>query len=127
MAKLLLRRRKEGEKDLTEVIWFVAGARPLRGRRPSPPNGLEMSRPASSSSLHYTRFAAAGRVGSIELLGRPGVAGEVCLWLLLLASRSSLCEAAPAKDDQEGTDKTEDRSKGEGESPPENGAYREEE
>jgi hypothetical protein len=35
------------------------------------PNGLEMSRPASSSNLHYTRFAAAGRVGSIELLGGP--------------------------------------------------------
>jgi hypothetical protein len=33
------------------------------------PNGLEMSRPASSSNLHYTRFAAAGRVGSIEVLG----------------------------------------------------------
>jgi hypothetical protein len=33
------------------------------------PNGLEMSRPASSSNQHYTRFAAAGRVGSIELLG----------------------------------------------------------
>ena len=35
-----------------------------------PPNGLEMSRPASASILHQTRFAAAGRVGSIELLGR---------------------------------------------------------
>ena len=35
-----------------------------------PPNGLEMSRPASTSNLQYTRFAAAGRVGSIELLGR---------------------------------------------------------
>src|SRR3990170_3605720 len=28
-----------------------------------------MSRPASASILHQTRFAAAGRVGSIELLG----------------------------------------------------------
>jgi hypothetical protein len=37
-----------------------------------PPNGLEMSRPARSWILHQTRFAAAGRVGSIELLGRPG-------------------------------------------------------
>ena len=35
------------------------------------PNGLEMSRPASASILRQTRFAAAGRVGSIELLGRP--------------------------------------------------------
>ena len=33
------------------------------------PNGLEMSRPASSWNLCWTRFAAAGRVGSIELLG----------------------------------------------------------
>jgi hypothetical protein len=33
------------------------------------PNGIEMSRPASSSNPHYTRFAAAGRVGSIELFG----------------------------------------------------------
>jgi len=33
------------------------------------PNGLEMSRPASSSIVSQTRFAAAGRVGSIELLG----------------------------------------------------------
>jgi len=33
------------------------------------PNGLEMSRPASSSILALMRFAAAGRVGSIELLG----------------------------------------------------------
>jgi len=33
------------------------------------PNGLEMSRPASASILARTRFAAAGRVGSIELLG----------------------------------------------------------
>jgi hypothetical protein len=36
------------------------------------PNGLEMSRPASSSNPHYTRFFAAGRVGSIELLGSGG-------------------------------------------------------
>jgi hypothetical protein len=34
------------------------------------PNGLEMRRPASSSKLHYTRFAPAGRIDSIELLGR---------------------------------------------------------
>jgi len=41
-----------------------------------PPNGLEIrgaplwgSRPASASNLSSTRFAAAGRVGSIELLG----------------------------------------------------------
>jgi len=34
-----------------------------------PPNGLEMSRPASSSIVSQIRFAAAGRVGSIELLG----------------------------------------------------------
>jgi hypothetical protein len=39
------------------------------GRRGATPNGLEMSRPANSSILHQTRFAAAGRVGSIELLG----------------------------------------------------------
>jgi hypothetical protein len=32
-------------------------------------NGLEMSRPASAPNLRHTRFAAAGRVGSIELLG----------------------------------------------------------
>ena len=40
------------------------------GRYLGRPNGLEMSRPASSSNLSWTRFAAAGRVGSIELLGR---------------------------------------------------------
>jgi hypothetical protein len=34
------------------------------------PNGLEVSRPASSQSVSRTRLAAAGRVGSIELLGR---------------------------------------------------------
>jgi len=33
------------------------------------PNGLEMSRPASSWIVSQIRFAAAGRVGSIELLG----------------------------------------------------------
>jgi len=33
------------------------------------PNGLEMSRPASSSIVSQIRFAAAGRVSSIELLG----------------------------------------------------------
>jgi hypothetical protein len=33
------------------------------------PNGIEMSRPASSSIVAQTRFAEAGRVGSIELLG----------------------------------------------------------
>src|SRR3990170_8980145 len=33
------------------------------------PNGLEMSRPASAPIVAQTRFAAAGRVGSIELLG----------------------------------------------------------
>ena len=33
------------------------------------PNGLEMSRPASSWIVSQMRFAAAGRVGSIELLG----------------------------------------------------------
>jgi hypothetical protein len=43
-----------------------------------------MSRPASSSNLHYTRFAAAGRVGSIELLG-----GFV----------SSVSDVAPASDE----------------------------
>jgi len=32
-------------------------------------NGLEMSHPASSSIVAQTRFAAAGRVGSIELFG----------------------------------------------------------
>ena len=36
-------------------------------------NGLEMSRPASAQMLSETRFAAAGRVGSIELLGAHGV------------------------------------------------------
>ena len=35
----------------------------------NPPNGLEMGRPASSWNLSSTRFSAAGRVGSIELLG----------------------------------------------------------
>ena len=34
-----------------------------------PPNGLEMSRPASSSLVSQIRFPASGRVGSIELLG----------------------------------------------------------
>ena len=49
------------------------------------PNGLEMSRPASASILHQTRFAAAGRVGSIErLCEKSGVNhgrwdGPVCL------------------------------------------------
>jgi hypothetical protein len=38
------------------------------------PNGLELSRPASSWGVSRTRFAAAGQVGSIELLG--GVAFE---------------------------------------------------
>jgi len=33
-----------------------------------------MSRPASASIVSQTRFAAAGRVGSIELLGRQLVA-----------------------------------------------------
>jgi hypothetical protein len=42
------------------------------------PNGLEMSRPASSQSVSRTRFAAAGRVGSIELLGRRVVALVLC-------------------------------------------------
>jgi len=37
------------------------------------PNGLEMSRPASASILARTRFAAAGQVGSIELLGAGSV------------------------------------------------------
>ena len=32
-------------------------------------NGLEMSRPASAWIVSQTRFAGAGRVGSIELLG----------------------------------------------------------
>ena len=40
-------------------------------------NGLEMSRPASSSIVSKTRFAAAGRVGSIELLGGPT---SLCVW-----------------------------------------------
>jgi hypothetical protein len=40
------------------------------------PNGLEMSRPASSSILAGTRFGAAGRVGSIELLG----SGKTATW-----------------------------------------------
>ena len=34
------------------------------------PNGLEMSRPASAHIVSGIRFAAAGRVGSIELLAR---------------------------------------------------------
>jgi hypothetical protein len=34
------------------------------------PNGLEMSRPASAQIAARIRLAAAGRVGSIELLGR---------------------------------------------------------
>ena len=38
-------------------------------KRASPPNGLEMSRPASALIVSRYRFAAAGRVGSIELLG----------------------------------------------------------
>src|SRR3990172_4854792 len=51
------------------------------------PNGLEMSRPASSSIVAQTRFGAAGRVGSIELLGGPvycrGLTWEVSgsVWL----------------------------------------------
>jgi len=36
--------------------------------KPWPANGLEMSRPASASIVSQTRFAAAGRVGSIELI-----------------------------------------------------------
>src|SRR3989304_630336 len=50
------------------------------------PNGLEMSRPASASIVSQTRFAAAGRVGSIELLGIPGRVlngkGEDCASIL---------------------------------------------
>ena len=42
-------------------------------------NGLEMSRPASASILHQTRFAAAGQVGSIELLGGFRQAGGALL------------------------------------------------
>jgi hypothetical protein len=34
-----------------------------------PYNGLEMSRPASSSLVAQTRFAAAGQIGTIELFG----------------------------------------------------------
>ncbi len=37
-------------------------------------NGLEMSRPASSWIVSQSLFAAAGRVGSIELLGGWGMA-----------------------------------------------------
>ena len=33
------------------------------------PNGLEMSRPASAQIVSRIRLSAAGRVGSIELLG----------------------------------------------------------
>ena len=40
------------------------------------PNGLEMSRPASAHIVSQTRFAAAGRVGSIELLGSLGLDTE---------------------------------------------------
>ena len=60
-----------GMAFMTESWGFQGGDSELRSMRgrPSPPNGLEMSCPASSSNLHYTRFAAAGRVGSIELLG----------------------------------------------------------
>ena len=43
---------------------------PERRRLYSLPNGLEMSRPASAQIVSRIRFAAAGRVGSIELLGR---------------------------------------------------------
>ena len=43
------------------------------GRRGATPNGLEMSRPASSWKLSQARFFAAGRVGSIELLGDCGI------------------------------------------------------
>src|SRR3990172_116706 len=50
------------------------------GKRYWTPNGLEMSRPASSSIVAQTRFAAAGRVGSIELLGlRLPTSGLPCL------------------------------------------------
>ena len=40
------------------------------------PNGLEMSRPASAQIVSDIRFAAAGRVGSIELLGISEVVQE---------------------------------------------------
>ena len=51
-------------KEFGERAWVVRGN--------WTPNGLEMSRPASSSIVSQTRFAAAGRVGSIELLGSLG-------------------------------------------------------
>ena len=38
-------------------------------RSPTQPNGLEVSRPASASIVAGICFAAAGRVGSTELLG----------------------------------------------------------
>ena len=41
-----------------------------------PPNGLEMSRLASARLVSRIRFAAAGQVGSIELLGRMQMAFE---------------------------------------------------
>jgi hypothetical protein len=39
---------------------------------PGTPNGLEMSRPASQDQYRAKAKHSAGRVGSIELLGRAG-------------------------------------------------------
>jgi len=62
------------------------------------PNGLEMNRPAGSSIGAQTRFAAAGRVGSIELFG-GGHAAALFPFVRARAPptrRSSLIEAASA-------------------------------
>jgi len=46
-------------------------------RRTRPPNGLEMSRPASQGLVSRRKQPLAGRVGSIELLGgQRGFIGE---------------------------------------------------
>src|SRR3990170_7897712 len=73
MKKTTMRRTSQmlnhrGTKVSLEPRLLMRG-RSSEGNLARLPNGLEMSRPASSSILHQTRFAAAGRVGSIELLG----------------------------------------------------------
>ena len=42
---------------------------PPQGEAADPPNGLEMSRPASQAQYRMKWLTLAGRVGSIELLG----------------------------------------------------------
>ena len=77
---------KEGQGRLvgSAVLPLDPVYTPIDGSPPfgsSRDNGLEMSRPAGSSILHQTRFAAAGRVGSIELLGGSDYAPRCALGL----------------------------------------------